>query len=221
LAAASGCTKLLGTFEGPGGTGASTASISTSGSGGTTGSGGTAGACSINDGMGMVSLTDVSMANLMLPMFYGFDGSISATYYMQLGYTEIIFSGSPSKQYSDLGGYLEITRRPMMGNYTVVATSPYEGPTFATGSMNAYVFVSATPVLDGGGDAEPQAFGSIAGSGTVQITSVDQTRVKFTVTNVQAAGISDSTCAGMGFQCDGQGTIQMTIQGEADCLSTL
>ena len=226
MVAASGCTTLLGGFEPPPTGNGEQASASSSGStssssstagGSTSGSGGTGGACSIYDGTGTTTITDALTANLPA-MVVGNDGSISALYSM--GFTEIGLGGTHAG-YCGLTFLVDISGPPVVGSYTVVATSPYNDPNFATGSNKAYVFAAGTPAADGGCDSATQGFGSIAGSGTVQITSVQGTQVKFTVTNVQAAGISDAMCAEMGFPCNGTGTIKISIQGEADCFSSM
>jgi hypothetical protein len=233
LSAASGCNKLLGDFAGPGGAGGSAASSTSSSSSstsgttttgttttGTTGSGGTGGTCGMYDGMGSVTVTDAPTANLP-SITFGFNASISATHYKDQGYTELSMSGPADSQFCDLAALLDLSGGlPVMGMYNVVDQSPYASPTFGQTPKDAYLFVTATPTLDGGCNHETQAFGSTLGSGTVQITSVEGKKVKFTVTSVKASGISDSTCAGMGVStCDGTGTIQVSIQGEADCLS--
>ncbi len=169
-------------------------------------------------GSGTTYLTDVSAANIPTVVL-GNGGSISAIYYSSGDYTELKLGADPPG-YCSAGALVDLSGKPKVGFYTVVAGSPYDSATFSGGPPNAYVFAQMDPALsDGGCAAATRAFGSVAGSGTVQVTGVQGQKVTFVVTGVQAVGISDPTCAGMCGDCDGQGTIQVDIKGgEADCL---
>jgi hypothetical protein len=151
-------------------------------------------------------------------MFYS-STSISAIYYPP-GFTEFKLSGDVPG-YCGIGAIVDITGVPEVGDYTVVAASPYVDNSFFNGSKNAYVYGSADVQLPDGGCADQGvAFSSVggAGTGTVNISEVMGRTVKFTATAVQASGIDEPMCAGMGYPCDGQGTIQIDIKGaHADC----
>jgi hypothetical protein len=179
--------------------------------------GGTGGICSIYDGKGSLSFTDVGAANLP-SQTVGTDGSVMASYISGLEYTSINMSG-PGSSVCGVTLEIDLSGMPQVGDYPVVAMSPIQDLGFGQGSRKAYLFAGGSMDADGGCGVE-LAFQSMAGSGTVSVTSVEGQRIQFTVTGVQATGINDPTCADMGGPCAGQGTIQIDVKGgEADCLT--
>jgi hypothetical protein len=184
----------------------------------TTSTGSTGGACNVYAGAGDTYFTDLPTANLPT-VAMGNDGSVRATYFMTKGFTEIDL-GSTVVGYCGIGAQVDLSGMPEPGEYTVVGTSPFTDVTFTQGpGKKAYVFAGANALLpDGGCDDRVLGFGSTGSTGKVIVTSLEGTKLKFTVTGVSAAGISDPACAGMGVSCDGTGTIQIDIKGgEADC----
>jgi hypothetical protein len=174
------------------------------------------GACAVYDGKGSISFTNLGMANLP-SLTTSASGSVMAAYLSGLDYTQIIMAGQGS---GACGVDLEIdlSGMPKVGDYTLVAMSPELTLGFSQ-AQKAYVFGGGTMDADGGCGVE-LAFQSVAGSGMVSVTSVEGQRIQFTVTGVQATGIKDPMCLGMGGPCNGQGTIQIDVKGgEADCLT--
>jgi hypothetical protein len=180
----------------------------------------------------LTNLMDGSTANIPNLTFDN-KGNVGATYDTVLNATLLGLGDQPPVGYCNTVVFVYISGPPAAADYTVVDMSPYADPYFAQGTQKkAYVLASAGSVLDGGEcDSQLRLFGSTAGSGTVKLTGWQGNKLQFTVSQVQATGISDSNCAFLPLPslftcnspctCNGQGTIQVDVQGgEVDCLAT-
>jgi hypothetical protein len=215
-----GCNVLFGINGGePAGQG---------GAGGTKGTGGAGGStstrtatCGDYDGNGTIGITDVS--TLPAPNFptavVDASGSVYGSFYGS--YSEFKL-GADLAGYCSVGVTLDIAGLPKVGDYVVVDKPPGLDPAFGQGPpWKAFVSAGGLTQLPDGGCDVTQYFTSVAGMGTVTVTEVQGTVVKFTVTGVQATGVDDPTCQGAGVPCDGQGTIQVGVTGgESDCFNS-
>jgi hypothetical protein len=223
-AVAAGCNAILGICDGAptGGTGGAAGSSgksgatssssgtggpasSSSGTGGTGGGNGGSGTCDPDSGQTSFAWAPPmgqQQASLAQGSTSGSEGVPQQSYSTLAGVSTFAFqAGENTATYKDMQVLLVLTGKPTTGKmYTVADGATCDGSLALMGGDYACLQLQETPTLADGGFAPQQTFASVAGSGTVTVTSATKigpnNDVQLTAMGVVLAGVASTGATG-------------------------